>query len=49
MVFINGAIIGRYWNRGPPSVPAPILNKGINKVSGYDRKEVGEGGGGRGR
>ena len=42
MVFINGANIGRYWNRGPPRtlyVPAPILSNGINKVSGYDRNE----------
>ena len=36
MLFVNGVNVGRYWDIGPQRtlyIPAPILRKGINKVS----------------
>ena len=38
VVFINGANLGRYWNKGPQRtlyVPGPILREGINKVRAH--------------
>ena len=36
VVFLNGINLGRYWKVGPQKtlyVPAPLLKRGINKVS----------------
>ena len=40
VVFINGANLGRYWSLGPQRtlyVPAPILQRGVNKVHYFNR------------
>jgi beta-galactosidase len=39
VVWVNGHCLGRYWNIGPTQtmyIPAPWLNKGVNKVQVLD-------------
>jgi beta-galactosidase len=39
MLYVNGHLLGRYWNKGPQQrlyCPAAWLNKGVNRIRAFD-------------
>lgn len=46
IVYINGFLLGRYWNTAGPQktlyIPAPLLKKGINEILVFELEAAGE-------